>query len=92
MTNEKKHREPAFPPQLMQDNLGRIVAAIPGMNKLEFVSALLLPYFLNSAKSKKLVSNGFPVTPVEAAIMKATELLDKLNEDKNEKDTLQIIE
>jgi hypothetical protein len=27
---------PAFPPQVAQDNLGRIIAPIPGMSKLEY--------------------------------------------------------
>ena len=92
MTNEKKHNDPAFPPQFAQDSLGRILAPIPGMSKLEFVSALFLPYFLNSAKNRKLVNNGTPITPVEAAIIKATELLDKLNAPENEKSNLQIVE
>ena len=83
---------PAFPPQVAQDNLGRIVAPIPGLSKLEYCSLQLLPFYLELATTKKLADKGQPITPVQAAIATAKELLDKLNEIKNETDTLQIVE
>lgn len=83
---------PAFPPQVAQDNLGRIVAPIPGLSKLEYCSLQLLPFYLELATTKKLADKGQPITPVQAAIATAKELLDKLNETKNETDTLQIVE
>lgn len=84
---------PAFPPQVAQDNLGRLVAPIPGLSKLEYFSLQLLPHYLELASTKKLSKNGDPITPVQAAILSALDLLDELQKTKpNEKDTLQIIE
>lgn len=83
---------PAFPPQVAQDNLGRIVAPIPGISKLEYFSLQLLPFYLQLATTKKLADKGEPITPIQAAITTAKELLDKLNTNENEKDVLSIIE
>ena len=84
---------PAFPPQVAQDNLGRLVAPIPGLSKLEYFSLQLLPHYLELASTKKLAKNGDMLTPAQAAIIMAQELLDELkNLNNNEKDTLQIIE
>jgi hypothetical protein len=84
---------PAFPPQVAQDNLGRIVAPIPGLSKLEYFSLQLLPHYLDLASTKKLGKDGIMLTPVQAAIVMAQELLDELKKtNKNEKDVLQIVE
>lgn len=83
---------PAFPPQVAQDNLGRIVAPIPGLSKLEYCSLQLLPFYLELARTKKLADKGQPITPIQAAITTAKELLDKLKETNNETDTLQFVE
>jgi hypothetical protein len=83
---------PAFPPQVAQDNLGRIIAPIPGMSKLEYFSLQLLPFYLELATTKKLSDKGEPVTPIEAAITAAKQLIEKLNINENEKDVLSIIE
>jgi hypothetical protein len=84
---------PAFPPQVAQDNLGRLVAPIPGLSKLEYFSLQLLPHYLELASTKKLSKNGDMLTPAQAAIIMAQELLDELKKlNTNEKDTLQIIE
>ena len=83
---------PAFPPQVAQDNLGRIVAPIPGLSKLEYFSLQLLPFYLELATTKKLADKGVPVTPIEAAIKTAKDLIEKLNVKENEKDVLSIIE
>jgi hypothetical protein len=49
MTNEKMQKllAPAFPPQDFKDNFERFVSVIPGMSKIEFVTALILPFYLN---------------------------------------------
>lgn len=91
---QKLHFEsPAFPPQVAQDNLGRLVAPIPGVSKLEYFSLHLLPFYLDLAtKNHRLTDKGEPITPIEAAIRKAKELLDKLNEKQDETTTLQIVD
>ena len=87
------YQHPAFPPQVAQDNLGRFVAPIPGMSKLEYFAIKLLPTYLELAKKHLLADKGTPVTPVQAAISLAKQLLNELSKTKeNEKDTLQIIE
>jgi hypothetical protein len=83
---------PAFPPQVAQDNLGRIIAPIPGMSKLEYFTIQLLPFYLELATTKKLSDKGEPVTAVQAAINTAKDLIQKLNTNENEKDVLSIIE
>ena len=82
---------PAFPPQVAQDNLGRFVAPIPGMSKLEYFAIQLLPTYLELGKKHPLADKGQPVTPIQAAIITAKNLLEQLNEKPNE-NTLQIIE
>lgn len=90
---QKLHFEsPAFPPQVAQDNLGRLVAPIPGVSKLEYFSLHLLPFYLDLATKKRLADKGEPITPIEAAISTAKELLDKLNEKQDETTTLQIVD
>jgi len=88
----ENHQHPAFPPQVAQDHLGRFVAPIPGLSKLEYFSIMLLPTYLELGKKHPLADKGEPITPVQAAIRTAKTLLDQLNEKQNEKDTLQIIE
>ena len=84
---------PAFPPQVAQDNLGRIVAPIPGLSKLEYFSLQLLPHYLQLATTKKLADKGQMITPIQAAILTASELLNELKkQSEDEKDTLQIVE
>jgi hypothetical protein len=83
---------PAFPPQVAQDNLGRIIAPIPGMSKLEYFTIQLLPFYLELSTTKKLSDKGEPVTAVQAAINTAKDLIEKLNNNENEKDVLSIIE
>ena len=80
MTNEKLQKliAPAFPPQLMKDNFERILAPVPGMSKIEFASALILPFYLQRAARTKLMHNGAEVTPVQAAIITATDLYNEI--------------
>lgn len=85
--------QPAFPPQVAQDNLGRIIAPIPGMNKLEFYAIMLLPKYLEIAsKCDGITSNGIKVSPYEAAIEAAKIMIEKLNKSNDETTPLQIIE
>jgi len=89
----ENYNQPAFPPQVAQDNLGRIIAPIPGLSKLEYFSLQLLPHYLQLASTKKLSRNGDMLTPAQAAIVMAQELLDELTKiNNNGKDNLQIIE
>lgn len=87
---ENQH-QPAFPPQVAQDNLGRLIAPIPGMTKLEYFAIQLLPVYLELGRKHPLADKGEPITPVQAAIITAKKLLDQLNE-KPDENTLQIIE
>lgn len=84
--------QPAFPPQVAQDNLGRIIAPIPGMSKLEFYAVLLLPTFINIANKKDGITiRAQLATPYDAAIEAARILIEKLNKQENEKPTVQIV-
>ena len=77
---EFNYKSPAFPPQVAQDNFGRIFAAIPGMSKLEFFALQLLPYCLEyTEKGKEFRFNGKGVTPYQAAIEMSKILIDKCN-------------
>jgi hypothetical protein len=87
MTTENKNT-PAFPPQIAQDNFGRIVVAVPGMSKLEYFSLQLLPTYLTIPN---LQHNGNKITASQAAINKAIELLEAL-ESHNKPEEAKIIE
>lgn len=88
----ENHQHPAFPPQVAQDHLGRFVAPIPGLSKLEYFAIQLLPTYLELGKKHPLADKGEPITPVQAAIITAKTLLDQLNQKQNEADNIQIIE
>ena len=83
--------QPAFPPQVAQDNLGRIIAPIPGMTKLEFAAIILLPTYIQlKEKHGELRHNGQVVTPIDAAILKAQQLIFQLNDKQDETQTIQL--
>lgn len=87
------HNQPAFPPQVAQDNLGRIMAPIPGMSKLEFFAVILLPTYVQLAQKKDgLLVRGRLVSPYDAAIEAAKILIEKLNNVEDEKPALKVIE
>ena len=88
----ENYNQPAFPPQVAQDNLGRIIAPIPGMSKLEYFAIQLLPTYLELGKKHPLADKGEPITPIQAAIITAKTLLQQLNDKHNETDTVTIIE
>lgn len=75
-------QQPAFPPQVAQDNLGRLIAPIPGMSKLEFGALILLPTFMQLARQTDgLRIAGVPATPIQAAIAAAKELFNTVNKE-----------
>jgi hypothetical protein len=82
MTNEQlqKLMAPAFPPQVFKDNFDRFVSVIPGMSKIEFTASLILPFYLQRAARTKLMHNGSEVTPIQAAIITATDLFNEIDE------------
>jgi len=80
--NENKN-QPAFPPQVAQDNFGRLVVAVPGMTKREFFSILMLPKAIDIIVTRPIMKDGEKLNASQAAIYWADELLnqlDKLNE------------
>lgn len=89
MTNEKE-KQPAFPPQVMQDSLGRIVVAVPGLSKLEYLSALFMQQYI--IFEKPLRNNGIPVTAAQAAILMAKELLTEIEKQEKNENVLRITE
>ena len=73
------HNSPAFPPQVAQDNLGRLIAPIPGMSKLEYFSIQLLPYFLDS--KKEWAKDGQKLNAYQCSVEAAKNLLEILDND-----------
>jgi len=85
MMNINYTDQPAFPPQVAQDNLGRLIAPIPGMTKLEFFSVILLPTYIQLLEKKgELRINGQKCTAFEAAIWAAKQMIDHLNDKEDE--------
>ncbi len=72
---------PAFPPQLFKDNFDRIMAPVPGMNKIEFTASLILPFYLAQSKRTKLLHNGREITAVQAAAITARDLIEECIEE-----------
>jgi hypothetical protein len=89
MTNEKE-KQPAFPPQVMQDSLGRIVVAVPGLSKLEYFSALFMAQYI--VFEKPLRNNGVPCTAAQAAIFMAKDLLSEIEKQEKNENVLRVIE
>lgn len=90
-TMNNNHTQPAFPPQVAQDSLGRIIAPIPGFSKLEYAALMLLPAFMEVAKTTDISIKGKKCNVYEATIESAKQLLDKVNETENEKNTDSLI-
>jgi len=76
---------PAFPPQIAQDNFGRVLAPLPGMSKLEYFSLTLLPYFIE-------LSLQIDFDPIEKSIEMAENLINKLDKIKPDANEPTIIE
>jgi hypothetical protein len=80
--------QPAFPPQVMQDSLGRIFAPVPGMTKLEFLSSILLPVLMKIEREcDGLRIDGKIVSPSEMAIFMANKHLEKVKKFEDETDS-----
>ena len=88
---EFNYKSPAFPPQVAQDNFGRIFAAIPGMSKLEFFALQLLPTYIEISRDKPLRSMGVPVNCVQASIQMAKDLINACNEYQQEQEPGNVI-
>lgn len=86
----KTHDVPAFPPQIVQDNLGRVLAPIPGMTKREYFSITLLPHFLES--KKVYAKNGNQLNPYQACVMAAELLIDELTKTNENENNIEIVE
>ena len=81
---------PAFPPQLMQDSLGRVgsVVGFSGMTKLEFVASMLLPIYTQLQIDLNGISiKGERVTPAQASYIMAKEFFETLNKNQDETDS-----
>jgi hypothetical protein len=93
MTNEKTNEQsPAFPPQVMQDSLGRIVVAVPGLSKLEYLAALFMQQYILLQLEKPLRINGQNCSASQAAIYSAKDLLSELKKLEKNENTLHITE
>lgn len=92
MKKETKNIDaPAFPPQLMQDNFGQVVALVPGMTKLEFAAIILLPSALNI--KKPITKDGEFINKYQAAIHWAKRLFQEIEKDQeHEKNTLHLVD
>ena len=86
----KTYDVPAFPPQIVQDNLGRVLAPIPGMTKREYFAITLLPYFLETKKD--YAKEGKKLNPYQASVTAAELLIDELYKTNQDENTLQIVE
>ena len=88
--NENKNA-PAFPPQVAQDNFGRLVVAVPGMTKREFFSIMMLEKALQVSFDRKIMKNGKQIDAFEAAIYWADQLLSQLEKPEENETTPTII-
>ncbi len=86
----KTYDVPAFPPQIVQDNLGRVLAPIPGLTKREYFAITLLPHFLES--KKVYAKNGNKLNPYQACVMAAELLIDELTKTNENENNIQIVE
>ena len=88
MSNPKQKTAnlPAFPPQLLNDNFGRLVAPVPGMTMREAVALAVLPAIINSA------GGGIISEDVAISFAYADEFCARIDRDNEGPDeTLQII-
>jgi hypothetical protein len=88
--NENKNA-PAFPPQVAQDNFGRLVVAVPGMTKREFFSIMLLEKALQISFERPILKEGKKIGAFEAAIYWADQLLLELEKTEENETSATII-
>jgi len=82
---------PAFPPQVAQDSLGRLIVAVPGMTKREFFSIMMLPKAIDIIIQRPIMKDGKKLNASEAAIYWADELLNELQKNEENEKTTNII-
>lgn len=87
---DKNYDVPAFPPQIVQDNLGRVLAPVPGMTKREYFAITLLPHFLES--KKVYAEQGQKLNPYQACVKAAELLIDELTKNSKDENTIQIVD
>ena len=86
--NQQNKNQPAFPPQVAQDSLGRLIVAVPGMTKREFFSIMLLEKALQVSFERPILKDGKKIGAFEAAIYWADQLLLQLEKtEENETNT-----
>jgi hypothetical protein len=88
--NENKNA-PAFPPQVAQDNFGRLVVAVPGMTKREFFSIMLLEKALQVSFERAILKDGKKIYAFEAAVYWAEQLILELDKPEENETTPTII-
>lgn len=88
--NENKN-QPAFPPQVAQDSLGRLIVAVPGMTKREFFSIMLLEKALQVSFDRPIMKSGKRIDAFEAAIYWAEQLISELEKPEENETTTSII-
>lgn len=88
--NENKNA-PAFPPQVAQDNFGRLVVAVPGMTKREFFSIMLLEKALQVSFERAILKDGKKIGAFEAAVYWAEQLIIELDKTEENETTTTII-
>lgn len=88
MSNKQKAAKlPAYPPQLLNDNYGRLVAPVPGMTIREAVALAVLPALIGSE------GGGIICEDVAIAFRYAEEFCEKIDrENQDLAETLQIIQ
>jgi hypothetical protein len=88
---EQNKNAPAFPPQVVQDNFGRLVCAVPGMTKREFFSIMMLNKALDESFRRPILKDGKRIDCFEAAIYWADQLLLNLEKPEENETTPTII-
>lgn len=78
---------PAYPPQLLQDNFGRLVAPVPGMTMREAVALAILPNIMHLG-GMDLIEDE-----ISLAFRYADKFCERIDQDaeKNGLETLQIV-
>lgn len=77
MSNYKN--QPAFPPQIMLDNFQRLVAPVPGIDRLEIFCLALYPTFIKMAYENAGLSDSWAAKQTIFAATLLLEMLEQLN-------------
>jgi hypothetical protein len=87
MNNEQKAANlPAYPPQFVQDSLGRLVAPIPGMTLRQAVAMAVLPALIQSNNAGCLILDD-----IELAFNYADQFCKQIDNENAASNPLQII-